>query len=177
MQWFADPPCTSLRIESDDPKRLELVGPGTGARLAGGAFAAVGGGIAAQALRMASIVPGPFKLIPAAVAVGAGAFGATGAVTAFAQASVVVERKKGVTFRWHARPLKAHERFVASEEIADFEVVSFARHDSENNSTEVRYRLVLVTRQGEAIPFEEFLTRTQANLRLDHVARTLGRKR
>jgi hypothetical protein len=108
-----------------------------------------------------------------------GGLSVAGAMAAAATCSVRVERKKGLTFRWHVRPLAPREHHVPAEEVADFEVT---RHVSTHPSrdgfgsdrTSVTYRLVLVTKAGEALPIEEFGTRTQATLRQETLTQVLG---
>jgi hypothetical protein len=51
MQWFDDVPCAALEVKSSTSELLELVGPGTTQKVAGGLTVAFGATFAATGLR------------------------------------------------------------------------------------------------------------------------------
>ena len=182
MQWFSSPPCTRMKVRVSERGQgiLELTGPALPARLMGGAAAVFGAGFTARTLPFLRLpIPFPFKLIPMTMAAVGSGLTLAGAIAASATCSVHIERKKGITFRWHLRPFAPRERQVLPADMADFEVTRHVYTSPSNDSfgdsrTQVVYRLVLVTKAGEALPFEEFGTRAQATLRKEAIAEVLG---
>jgi hypothetical protein len=144
-------------------------------RVSAGLMAACGGGFAAIAMRfLRAPVPPIFKALPLAfLAVGAGV-GTLGALNATAEFVILVERGQGVTFRWR-RGSKRREIRVPDSEIEAFAIAHHASHHGASTSTEwphanhdwveVQFRLVLVTKSGEAYPIETFALREQAVIR------------
>jgi hypothetical protein len=148
---------------------LTLTGPSTAARLAGGASAAFGGVFAAMSLRFLRLpIPAPFKLIPLAfTAIGAGV-AAVGTSTALSSCSVEAKRGAGLTFRWKLPGLEERSLTLPSRELESFEVTTHEHHRSNDYGPDdvvTEYRLVALTRDGRALPFESHGTKTQANLR------------
>jgi hypothetical protein len=179
MEWFSTPPWTQLELAdySDAEKGLvELTGPSTLARVAGGVTVAMGAGFVATALRFARLpLPLPFKLVPLVIgAVGAGA-GALGASVVTAEHSILAQRFSGLTFRWRLGPLPARTLRVKVEEIDAFELTRHLAVSSEDDSAPtVSHRLVVVTKDGRALPIEEFGTRAQARQRKELLELALG---
>jgi hypothetical protein len=171
-----------MKVKVSDRERgvLELEGPALPARLVGGAAAVFGAGFTARTLPFLRLpIPFPFKLIPLTMAAVGSGLTLAGAIAASAACSVHIERKKGLTFRWHLRPFAPRERQVSPADMADFEVTRHEYTSSSNDSfptsrSRAVYRLVLVTKAGEALPFEEFATRAQAMLRQEAIAEVLG---
>lgn len=182
MQWLSSPPCTRMKVKVSDRERgvLELAGPALPARLVGGAAAVFGAGFTARTLPFLRLpIPFPFKLIPLTIAAVGSGVTLAGAIAASATCSVRIERKKGLTFRWHVRPLAPRERQVPPADMADLEITRHVYTSVEKDSfassrSHVVYRLVLVTKTGEALPFEEFATRAQATLRKEAITEVLG---
>lgn len=182
MQWLSSPPCTRLKVKVSEPAQglLELTGPALPTRLMGGAVAAFGATFAARTAPLLRLpIPFPFKLVPLTLAAVGGGLSVAGAMTATATCSVRVERKEGLTFRWHVRPFAPREHHVPPEEVAAFEVTRHvfshpSREDFGSDRTSVTYRLVLVTKAGEALPMEEFGTKAQATLRKETLEQVLG---
>ena len=169
MRWFATPPCPRMDLAQSTKTLIRLTGPSTAARISGGATAAFGGVFAAMSLRFLRLpIPAPFKLIPLALtAIGAGA-AAAGASTALASCSVEAKRGAGLTFRWKLPGLEERSLTLRTKELESFEVTTHEHHRSNDYGPDdvvTEYRLVAITRDGRAFPFESHGTRTQANLR------------
>lgn len=167
MRWLDTPPYPRLDVKLNTADRLVLTGPGVEERLAGGATAAFGGvfaSVGAGFLRLP--VPAPFKLIPLAfTAIGAGV-AALGATAALASCSVEVQRGQGLTLRWKIPTQPERVLHLAPAELEGFEVTRHAHARGEHSDeVSVEYRLVAITRDGRAFPFERFATHTQAGLR------------
>lgn len=167
MRWLDTPPHPLLDVKLSTPDRLLLTGPGAAERLAGGATAAFGGvfaSVGAGFLRLP--VPAPFKLIPLAfTAIGAGV-AALGATSALASCSVEVQRGEGLTLRWKIPTRPERVLRLAVSELEGFEITTHTQRGGENSDmVSVEYRLVAITRDGRAFPFERFTTHTQAELR------------
>jgi hypothetical protein len=185
MEWVNEPPCTELAVEKEDARagRLTLVGPRPGARVKGGLLAAMGTAMAATAWTFLKLpFPAPWKVIPLVMAATGGGMAALGVTAAVADVRVEVERGKGIRFRWHPRPLPERELFVALGEIAAYEVKTnvVKTGDGMSSFREVSvttFRLMLVTRSGQAYAIEEFPLSSQAELRRDQIQRVLGRAR
>jgi hypothetical protein len=183
MEFMSSPPCAPMKpkLVDEHQGKMELV-IDESVRWKGGAQAAVGGMFATIGARILRIpMPLPFKLVPLAfVGIGAG-IGAAGAMTAMTEYSIVVERGKGITLRWKWGPLEPKELHIARGEIEAFEIVqAFEPRTSAAVGGVVidgahlpGYRLVLVTKSGDAHPIEEFSTETQAKLRKKTIKRVL----
>jgi hypothetical protein len=155
-------------------------------RIGSGLIAAFGGGFATVAMSfLRAPVPAPFKIVPLAflfVGAGLGTFGALGAMAEFV---IEVERGRGVTFRWR-RGRRRREAHVADSEIETFAVTPHAVHRGAAFSNEVpltnqdwvefQYRLVLVTKSGEAYPVDNFNLPRQALIRQRLIEDVLGRR-
>lgn len=169
MRWLDTPPWPKLDVKRREADVLLLTGPSVGARVAGGATAAFGTAFASFGARFLRLpVPAPFKLIPLAfTAVGAGV-AAAGAATALASCSVEARRGVGLTFRWKLPAREERVLTLRPDELEGLEITAHVhRTESETGPDHVstEYRLVAVTRDGRAFPFETFGTRLQANLR------------
>ncbi|GMU60642.1 MAG: hypothetical protein AMXMBFR34_24050 [Myxococcaceae bacterium] len=178
MRWIDTPPCVSLEIAEDSPKRLLLKGPSKSARFVSGANAAMGGLFAGVGLKLLRLpIPGPFKLIPLAFAAVGGGLAAYGAATALANVSLEVD-KKGLTARWKAPAFPQKSLHLGAKEVAGFEITShvYSARDTFGDERAVyEHRLVVVTKAGRALPLESFFTRTQAELRREAIEAHLGR--
>ncbi len=168
MRWFDAPPCTQLDVKETSPGRLFCTGPSAGTRVAGGATAAFGSVFAGVGLRFLRLpIPAPFKLIPLAFAAIGGGVAALGATAAFSSCSLEVTRA-ALTLKWKVPGLGEHSLVLAAADVEGFEVTTHARASSSDFGDRhevVEYRLVAVTKNGRALPFESFGTRTQAELR------------
>jgi hypothetical protein len=126
--------------------------------------------------------PAPWKLIPLVMAATGGGMAALGVTAAVADVRVEVERGKGIRFRWHPRPLPERELFVAEREIAAYEVKTHVVKTGDGMSSfretsVTTFRLMVVTRAGQAYAIEEFPLSVQAEMRRDQIQRALGRAR
>src|SRR3712207_1848250 len=114
MEWLDEPPCTSLTLQHSDldSGKLELTGPAASTRAVGGFMTAFGTVFASGALPfLRAPIPMPFKLIPLVFGGVGGGIAALGAAAATSKCSVLVERDKGVRFRWKFGPLRQREEF------------------------------------------------------------------
>jgi hypothetical protein len=173
MEFMTSAPCASMKVKHVDEEagKLELV-LDESVRVRGGAQAAVGGMFATIGARLLRLpMPLPFKIVPLAfVGVGAG-IGAAGAVTALTDYAILAERDKGVTMRWKWGPFGSKELTIPSSDIEAYEIVS---HPVIEDRIEIpSFRLMLVTRAGDAHPLEQFATETQAKLRKKLLKRIL----
>jgi hypothetical protein len=183
MEWLNEPPCTELAVEKEDSRsgRLTLIGPRAGARVKGGILAAMGTAMAATALSFLKMpFPAPWKVIPLVMAATGGGMAALGATAAVADVRLEVERGKGLRFRWHPRPLPERELFVPVADIAAYEVKTNVVRTSDGMSSfretaVTTFRLMVVTRSGQAYAIEEFQLSVQAELRRDQIQRALGK--
>jgi hypothetical protein len=174
--FLAKPPCARMVLQHADVGvgRLELsLAPAE--RIAGGMAAAFGGTFAATAVRfLRAPFPLPFKLVPLAflaVGVTVSTFGALQATAAY---TIHVERGRGVAYRWRWGRT-GREIVVASADIEALEIAHHTVHHSGTMSSEwasngadwveMQYRLMLVTKRGDAYPIERFALRSQAALR------------
>ena len=169
MRWFDSPPCPRMDVTHSTETALTLSGPSTATRVVGGATAAFGGVFATMGLRFLRLpIPGPFKLIPLAfTAIGAGVV-AVGTSTAFSSCSVEAKRGTGLTLRWKLPGLEERLLELRSQELEAFEVTAHEHHHSNDHGPDdvvTEYRLVAITKDGRAFPFESHGTRAQANLR------------
>lgn len=182
MEWVNEPPCTQLSVERNDPRagKLTLFGPRGGARVKSGVMAAIGTAMAATAWSFLKLpFPAPWKVIPLVMTATGGGLAALGVTGAVSDVRVEVERGKGIRFRWHPRPFPEREVFVPQGEIGSYEVKTHVVKTGDGMSSfretaETSYRLMLVTRDGQAYAIEEFGLSAQAELRRDHIQRTLG---
>jgi hypothetical protein len=86
-------------------------------------------------------------------------------MTLAAQHSLRVTRGEGVTLKWKFGPGAPQELAIPHGEIEGFEVVrSTPRRDGPGAYAE-SFRLVLLTKKGDAVALEEFGNETQAKLR------------
>jgi hypothetical protein len=182
MEWLDEPPCTALTLQRSDldAGKLELSGPAPASRMVGGFMTAFGAAFASGVIPfLRAPIPMPFKLVPLVVGGVGGGIAALGAAAATAKVSVLVERDKGVRFRWKFGPLRQREEFIPVEEIAALEVshsvhtVNSDKHGF-GGSTVMTYRLNLVTRAGKALGLESFGLHTQAKLRQEAIEAVLG---
>ncbi|MHB8872179.1 MAG: hypothetical protein ACYC8T_00690 [Myxococcaceae bacterium] len=178
--WFASPPCNQMEVKVLNPTRLELHGPAVGQKIAGGIAAAFGASIAAFAAGfLKAPSPAPFKIIPLVIGAAGGAVSAAGAFAAISRNSVLIDAKRGATFRWKPGPLEPRELVVKAADIEGVEVVHQVEthhssdHFGSDHSVDI-YRLTLVTRDARALPIERFSTHTQASLRLAQIESLLG---
>jgi hypothetical protein len=165
-----------VAVESDE--LLKLTGPTAGSRVVGGATAAFGGIFATVGAGFMRLpIPLPFKLIPLAfTAIGTG-IAAVGTSAALSECSVEVKREQGITLRWKL-PLRDERAFhIPLDKFEAFEVTDHAHEHRDDYGSRVvmEYRLVAVTKTGNAIALESFGTRTQARLRKEAFEKVLGR--
>jgi hypothetical protein len=182
MEWVTEPPCTELDVERDDSAKglLILKGPRGVARAKGGLVAAMGAAFAAGAVAIlrAAPLPGPWKLIPAVMAVTGGGMAAAGAVAAVSDVRIQVERGKGIRWSWRPRPAPEREVFLPAKDIANFEVKTNVTRTSSQFSFQdhsvTTFALMVIDRQGKAYAIEEFNLHAQAELRQDQIQKALG---
>ena len=156
-----------LKFTSDD--RLELTGPGAGARVMGGVTAAFGGVFATMSLRFLRLpIPLPFKLIPLAFTAIGGSVAAAGATAALSSCSIEARRGDGLTLRWKVPLREERSLRLHPEELQDFEVTEHAQHSNNDGFERVtmEFRVVAIMKAGGAVEVEAFGTRTQAQLRV-----------
>ncbi len=180
MQWIDSPPCTALDVKVSDGDVLELAGPKLAQRVASGIATAFGATFALAGLAFLRVpFPMPFRLIPLLHTAVGTAVGGVGLLGATAQCSVRAERRRGVTIRWRTSVTKPRQEFVAAKDIAAFEITAHTRRvgDDRFDRYVTDYRLLLVRRDGEALPLECFDTMTQAELRRESFERVLWQRR
>ncbi len=183
MEWFNEPPCTELDVEREDATKglLVLRGPRGIARAKGGLVAAMGTAFAMGAVAFLRMpFPKAWKIIPALMAATGGGVAAVGVTTAVSEVKIEVQRGKGIRWTWRPRPMPERSAFVATGDIADFEVkTNVTRSSGEfsfQQSSQTSYSLMLITREGKAYSVEEFALSKQAELRRDQIQRALGAK-
>jgi hypothetical protein len=157
---------------------IKLTGPTAGSRMVGGATAAFGGVFATVGAGFMRLpIPLPFKLIPLAfTAIGTG-IAAVGTSAALSACSVEVKKGQGITASWKL-PLRDERSFhIPLDKLEAFEVTDHAHEQRDDYGSRIvmEYRLVAVTRSGNAIGLESFGTRTQARLRKEAFEKVLGR--
>jgi hypothetical protein len=164
VKWLDTPPVTTFDVTSKGRTHLKLEGPTADSRVAGGIISGVGTAFAAMGLRfLRAPLPGPAKLIPLAfTALGASA-AALGGAQLLSRCTIMCTRA-GITFTWAVRPLKERSLEVAATDIEALEIVAEERTNETEHYT-LLHVLMLVKKDGTAIPFESFATRAQANLR------------
>ena len=169
MRWIDSPPCPLMEVAHSSDDRLEVKGPSTGARVAGGATAAFGGVFAAMGLRFLRLpIPGPFKLIPLAFTAVGATVAAVGASSAFSNCSAEAKRGEGLFLRWKLPTRNERTVHIRPVQLEALEVTEHAHHSSNDYGRDdvvMEFQLVAITKDGHAFPFESFGTRTQANLR------------
>jgi hypothetical protein len=176
MRWFDSPPCSRLDLTFSSDDQLSLSGPGTGARVMGGATAAFGGVFASFGLRFLRLpVPLPFKLIPLAFTAIGGGIAAAGTAAALSSCSVEAKRGDGLTLRWKLPLREERSLRLRPEELEAFEVTEHAHHSDDNGFDRVtmEFRVVVITKAGRAVEVESFGTRTQAQLRMGALKKIL----
>ncbi len=177
MRWFDSPPCHRMDVKESSDQRLLVTGPGTGARVVGGATAAFGTVFASMGLRFLRLpVPGPFKLVPLLFAAAGGGVAALGATTAFSSCSV--EGTPGrLLVKWKMPGLSERSLEIVGKDVAAFEVTTHSHRVGSSefgpDQREYEYRLVVVSRDGKAVELESFGTKAQAELRRTELARVV----
>jgi len=184
MEWVTDPPCTELEVERDEASKgvLILKGPRGMTRAKGGLVAAMGAAFAAGALALLrnAPLPGPWKLIPAAMAITGGGMAAAGAVAAISDVRILVERGKGIRWSWRPRPAPEREIFLPAKDLAAFEVKTNVTRTSSQFSFQdhsvTTFSLMVIDKKGKAYAIEEFGLAQQAELRREQIQKALGTK-
>jgi hypothetical protein len=178
MRWLDSPPCVPLDVAEDTPKHLRLSGPSSSARLTNGAAAAMGGVFAGVGLKLLRLpLPAPFKLVPLLFTAVGGGMAALGATTALSSCSLEAS-KQGLTLRWKVPALAEKSMHLAAKDVEAFEITTHL-HSTRDTFGDERavheHRLVVVTKDGRAIPLEPFFTKTQATQRQKQLEARLKR--